>query len=152
MAGLPTGAAGAPAGTAAGRTEGICDVAGAAVATAAAPSGWSADGEPAGIPVPASSKSSPLSLAGVSSGIRNDVPHLGHFPRFPARKALTFILCPLGQRNLMPIELVTGKEAPVDSDRSRRPFIIHAATEGTRTLFPPANLAQSVHHGTRRRF
>jgi len=38
-----------------------------------------------------------------AEGIRILVPHLGQTPFLPARNALTLSLCPLGQRNLIPI-------------------------------------------------
>src|SRR5262252_8613891 len=104
MAGAPTGNT--------GRTVGAeYDAAAAAVGDGATDTATVGDGAEAGSPA-SPNKSSPLSLAGVSWGIRTDAPHLGHFPRFPARNAFTFILCPLGQRNLMPIARVGRREAP----------------------------------------
>ena len=42
------------------------------------------------------------------AGTRNFSPHLGHTPRWLARKLLTCNLCPLGQRNLIPIAVPQG--------------------------------------------
>lgn len=40
------------------------------------------------------------------AGISTLTPQRGQIPRFPARKFLTFSLCPFGQRNLIPILLL----------------------------------------------
>ena len=37
------------------------------------------------------------------SGISTPIPQCGQMPRLPAKKDFTFNLCPLGQRNLIPI-------------------------------------------------
>ena len=42
----------------------------------------------------------------LDAGISTLTPQRGQIPRFPARKFLTFNLCPFGQRNLIPILLL----------------------------------------------
>lgn len=79
--------------------------------------------------------------APLDSGISTPIPQCGQMPRLPAKKDFTFNLCPLGQRNLIPI---CYAEPPPKSTEKRRNSLYKAKLRCEVTRHWPIALFTSI--------